>query len=128
MHLLRTERTTGMSPEDVKAVQKLLADWQIPEGREDVVHDMARASLDEGKALTEYEDAKVGRLLVIVAFLTALAGAVFNRFSTTYPLPRMSELMSDSAYSWALLTYLLFTAYTVIVALSAFVVFDAIRP
>lgn len=117
-----------MSPEDVVAVQKLLSDWQIPEGREQMVHDMARASLDEVKGLTEYEDGKVGRLLIIVAFLTAMAGAVFSRFSATFPLPRMHELANDSAYFWPLLTYSLFTAYAVLVAVSAYVVFGAIKP
>jgi hypothetical protein len=89
---------------------------------------MARASLDEVKGLTEYEDAKVGRLLTIVAFLTALSGAVFARFSSTYGLPRWAQITNDSTYFWPTLTYALFGAYSVIVAISAFVIFGAIKP
>ena len=117
-----------MTDEDAKALVGLLASWKIPEGREQAVHDMARASLDEVKGLTEYVDGKVGRLLVIVAFLTALAGAVFARFSSTYALPRWDTIASDCTYILPALTYTLFGAYTVIVAGSAFVIFGAIKP
>ena len=117
-----------MTNDDMKELVGLLEAWKIPEGREEAVHDMARASLDEVKALTEYEDGKVGRLLVIVAFLTALAGAVFTRFASTYVLPRWDTIASDCTYILPALTYSLFGAYTVIVAASAFVIFGAIKP
>jgi hypothetical protein len=45
-----------------------------------------RESLDEVKTLTEYQDQKVTRLLTIVAFLSALSGALFSRFADAYPL------------------------------------------
>lgn len=117
-----------MKPEDEKALIDLLVGWEIPAGQEESVHDMARASLDEVKGLTEYEDAKVGRLLTIVAFLTALAGAVFNRFASSYPLPRWEELASDCANFWPALTYLFFGIYSLVVAVSAFIIFGAIKP
>jgi hypothetical protein len=117
-----------MTDEDTKALVALLGKWKIPKDRVQSVHDMARASLDEVKGLTEYEDAKVGRLLTIVAFLTALAGAVFARFATTYALPRWVTITSDCTYFWPALTYALFGAYAVVVAVSAFVIFGAIKP
>lgn len=46
----------------------------------------AEATLSEVKGLTEYQDQKSSRLLTIVAFLTAAAGAVFARVSDLYPL------------------------------------------
>ncbi|WP_434733004.1 hypothetical protein NL154_16525 [Rhizobium sp. YTUHZ044] len=47
---------------------------------------LARQSLDEVKALTDYQDGKATRLLTIITFLSAFSGVLFNRFSDTYPL------------------------------------------
>lgn len=116
-----------VKPDEAKALLILLDNWQIPTGSEDAVHDMARASLDEVKGLTEYEDAKVGRLLTIVAFLTALAGAVFSRFTSSYPLPRWNDGPICVSILPAL-TYFLFFVYVVVVAVSAFAIFGAIKP
>lgn len=111
---------------DTVSLVELLRDWTIPEGREQAVHDMALASLDQVKASNEYDDARA--LLTIVAFLTALAGAVFNRFSASYDLPRWHEILGNSNYVWPALTYAMFGAYAVIVAGSAFAIFGAMRP
>jgi hypothetical protein len=45
----------------------------------------ARESLDEVKALTEYEDQKATRLLTIVTIFVALAGFIFTRLADLYP-------------------------------------------
>ncbi|MEO8455502.1 MAG: hypothetical protein ABI454_10100 [Sphingomicrobium sp.] len=119
-----TSRLLGAK--DTASLVEILRDWKIPEGREEAVHDMARASLDQVKASTEYDDARA--LLTIVAFLTALAGAVFNRFSATYDLPRWYEIARNWNYVWPALTYAMFGAYAVIVAGSAFAVFGAMKP
>ena len=111
---------------DTASLVKLLREWEIPEGREQEVHDMALASLDQVKASTEYDNAKA--LLTIVAFLTALAGAVFNRFSASYDLPRWHEIARNWDYIWPALTYAMFGAYAVIVAGSAFAIFGAMKP
>ena len=111
---------------DTASLVELLRQWKIPEGREQAVHDMALASLDQVKASTEYDNAKA--LLTIVAFLTALAGAVFNRFSASYDLPRWYEIARDWDYVWPALTYAMFGAYAVIVAGSAFAIFGAMKP
>jgi hypothetical protein len=74
----------------------------------------------------QYEDARA--LVTIVAFLTALAGAVFNRFALTYDLPTLGEITRDWHYVWPMVTYAMFGAYAVIVAVSAFVIFGAMKP
>src|SRR6476620_1956651 len=94
---------------DSAALVELLGDWDIPEGREQAVHDMALAGLNQVKASTDYDDARA--LLTIVAFLTALAGAVFNRFSSTYELPRWREMASHWDQFWPVVTYTMFGAY-----------------
>src|SRR5262245_15970721 len=83
--------------------------WQIPPGAVDRVHDLARASLNEVKTLTEYEDGKVSRLLTIIAFLSAVVGAVFTRFAGDYSLP--SLVRPAFTVSWILpaTTYAAFT-------------------
>ena len=46
---------------------------------------LARESLDEVKALTEYEDQKATRVLTIVTIFVALAGLIFTRVAELYP-------------------------------------------
>lgn len=111
---------------DTAALLDLLREWEIPNGREQIVHDLALASLGHVKGSTEYDDARA--LLTIVAFLTALAGAVFNRFSSTYELPRWYQITTDAHFVWPAVTYALFGAYAVLVAMSAFVIFGAMKP
>src|SRR5579862_57732 len=45
----------------------------------------AQESLAEAKGQTEYQDQKVSRLLTIVSFLTAAAGALFSKIADCYP-------------------------------------------
>lgn len=115
-----------LSANDSAALVELLGDWEIPQGREQAVHDMALAGLNQVKASTEYDDARA--LLTIVAFLTALAGAVFNRFSSSYEVPRWQEMVTHWHWFWPALTYAMFGAYAVIVAISAYVIFGAMKP
>ncbi|MCA1408565.1 hypothetical protein I6F26_24150 [Ensifer sp. IC3342] len=93
---------------------------------------LARQSLDEVKALTDYQDGKATRLLTIVTFLSAFSGVLFNRFSDTYPLQfYLSGLSLDnrSTYKTALvpLSYVLFAAFGLLAASGALVTFHAIR-
>jgi len=120
------ELSLPLGARDTAALVELLRAWEIPEGREQAVHDVARASLDQVKASTEYDDARA--LLTIVAFLTALAGAVFNRFSSSYELPSWHQVTGNWAFLWPALTYAMFGAYAVIVAVSAYVIFGAMKP
>src|SRR4051812_35717544 len=89
-------RTKEQREADIKSMIDRLYAWKIPDDAVDGVHDAARASLNEVKALTEYEDGKVSRLLTIVAFLSAVVAAVFTRFVSDYRWPGFSSL----AWSW----------------------------
>lgn len=64
------------NPGDTQFAQltSALAAWNIPSDAIDTVHDLARVSLNEVKALTEYEDGKVTRVLTVAAFLSAVVG------------------------------------------------------
>jgi hypothetical protein len=106
----------------------LMADlqaWTIPADRVTSVHDAAKASLSEVKALTEYEDGKVARLLTVAAFISAMVGAVFTRFSTAHEIPQFQQWRS---HVLAVATYLVFILYTVLVSLAAAILVQAIRP
>lgn len=89
---------------------------------------LARASLDEVKGLTEYQDQKISRLLTIISFLTAAAGVVFTKFIDLYPLhdaiDRSAWLASDLL---VIVTYALFFLFLLFVALGALVAFHASR-
>ncbi len=63
-----------------------------------------RESLDEVKSLTEYQDQKATRLLVVTSFLSALSGVLFARFAQEYPVP-------DSLTNWNLQTLLVAASY-----------------
>ncbi|HEY4211625.1 MAG TPA: hypothetical protein VGM84_09110 [Steroidobacteraceae bacterium] len=105
-----------------------LSKWQIPEDAIDTVHDVARASLNEVKALTEYEDGKVSRLLTIVAFLSAVIGAAFTRFAGDYNWPAVGAYSSNMAWWLPFSTYVAFFAYVTLVTVSVVVLLGAIRP
>jgi hypothetical protein len=85
--------------------------------------DRAKDSLEEARKQTEYQDGKAGRLLTIVAFLTAAVGTVFGKFIDLYPL---HGAPSAGAISWWVTsTYLLFGIYLLLVAAGALVTFHA---
>lgn len=86
--------------------------------------DRAKDSLEEVKKQTEYQDGKAGRLLTIVAFLTAAVGTVFGKFVDIYPLH--PALATGGATSfWVASTYVLFGAYLLFIAGGAMVTFHA---
>ncbi len=86
--------------------------------------DRAKDSLEEAKKQTEYQDAKAGRLLTIVAFLTAAVGTVFGKFIDLYPLHNDAALVSWTSL-WIGATYLIFGVYLLLVAAGALVMFHA---
>jgi hypothetical protein len=86
--------------------------------------DRAKDSLEEVKKQTEYQDGKAGRLLTIVAFLTAAVGTVFGKFVDIYPLHKSLDIGGWASF-WVASTYLLFGAYLLFVAAGAMVTFHA---
>jgi hypothetical protein len=88
--------------------------------------DLAKASLEEAKAQTEYQDGKATRLLTVTTFLTALAGAFFASFATEYPLRTLAD-QSGGTYWLLLFTYLAFLAFVLFALGGALVTFHATR-
>jgi len=111
-----------------KALLGRLEVWEIPDDAIDRVHDAARASLAEVKALTEYEDGKVSRLLTVVAFLSAVVGAVFTRFASVYSWPKVAGAHIGPDWLLPAATYTAFFVYVLLVTLSVLTVLSAIRP
>lgn len=122
-HSRRTEKEKG---DDTKLLIDQLGKWQIPITKLDRVHDAARKSLDEVKALTEYEDGKASRLLTVITFLSAVVAAVFTRFASDYSWPQFAPLSSQWLLPTA--TYILFLIYVILVTWAVWSILGAIRP
>lgn len=105
-----------------------LHEWSIPADALDRIHDGAKASLAEVKALTEYEDGKASRLLTIAAFLSAAVAAVFTRFATDYPWPGFGAFGTDRLSALTTATYAAFFAYVVLVTISVLIILSAVKP
>jgi hypothetical protein len=120
----------GRRPSDTGFGELLvkLDGWSIPTEALDRVHDGAKASLAEVKALTEYEDGKASRLLTIAAFLSAAVAAVFTRFATDYPWPGFGAFDTDRVSALTMATYAAFFAYIVLVTISVLIILSAVKP
>jgi hypothetical protein len=110
-----------------------LAHLTIPaDGNLETPLKLARQSLDEVKALTDYQDGKATRLLTIITFLSAFSGVLFGRFADTYPLQTFLSGISISntaTYRSTLvpLSYFLFIVFGLLAVSGALVTFHAIR-
>lgn len=120
--------TKAESDAAFEALIEQLTAWVIPDDAIDRAHEAARASLAEVKWLTEYEDGKASRLLTVVAFLSAVVGAVFTRFASEYPWPGMGGPYSSPDWLLPVATYATFFVYIVVVTWSVLRVLGAIRP
>ncbi len=87
--------------------------------------ELAKASLQEVKAQTEYQDQKATRLLTVSTFLTALAGAFFTTFLTDYPLKSLS--IQSNGHWLVFATYIFFLLFIVLSLTGALVTFHATR-
>lgn len=90
--------------------------------------ELARASLDEVKELTEYQDQKATRLLTILAFLSALAGVLFARLAEAVPpqlllAPPAELAIGNIVLVWA--AYVLFLAFAFCLISGALITFKA---
>ncbi|TCM76753.1 hypothetical protein [Rhizobium sp. BK068] len=90
---------------------------------------VARESLDEVTAQTDYQDGKATRLLTILTFMSAFSGLAFTRLSDGYPLSIISWADKWSAVNSGLVivSYLLFAAFALLATSGALVTFHAIR-
>lgn len=88
--------------------------------------DLAKASLAEVKAQTEYQDNKAARLLTVTSFVSALAGFLFTVFNANYPMDSLHPWQDD----WHLLpiaAYLVFLLFVLSALSGAVVTFHATR-
>ena len=88
--------------------------------------DLAKQSLAEVKAQTEYQDQKATRLLTVTTFLSALSGLLFSRFEDAYPI---GTIASQPLRSALLLCcgYGAFAAFVILSLSGALVTFHATR-
>jgi len=87
--------------------------------------DQAKASYDEVKSATEYQDNKTARLLTIMAFLTAAAGTVLAKVVEMFPLHQITAFTWQNAVAASL--YILFVLYFLMVSTGALVSFYAMQ-
>lgn len=91
----------------------------------DAAIDLAKQSLAEVKAQTEYQDQKATRLLTVTTFLSALSGALFIRFEDAYPIETIRVQSFGAA---ALISgYVAFAAFIIASLSGALVTFYATR-
>ncbi|POF32607.1 hypothetical protein [Roseibium marinum] len=87
---------------------------------------LGRESLDEVKEITEYQDQKATRLLIITSFLSALSGMLFSRFAQAYQVPNSIYVFDISALLIAS-GYLIFLLFVLSAISGALVIFHATR-
>lgn len=104
------------------------ANWkQIPADKDlDAAIGLARQSLNEVKAQTEYQDQKAGRLLTVATILSALSGLLFTRFNDAFPVKTVLVL-DVTARLLVALTYFAFMLFVFAVLCGALVTFHATR-
>ncbi len=88
--------------------------------------DLAKQSLAEVKAQTEYQDQKATRLLTITSFLSALSGVLFGRFVDAYPVGTVLSQPNGIALLLAF-GYVSFAAFVTFSLSGALVTFHATR-
>ena len=88
--------------------------------------ELAKASLEEAKQQTEYQDDKASRLLTITSFVGALSGALLASFLDRYPLDKLPPLSSGNGLTLAA-GYCAFLLFTLFALFGGVVTFHATR-
>jgi hypothetical protein len=121
--------TKALPPDEViRLINNELNGLSNIDGDVDRVLSLARSSLDEQIQQTNHQDDKIAKLLTIVAFLTAAAGAYFTKYIEMYPLHNFAYTETLGLWNWLLYaTYSTFGLFTLVVSMGALVSFYAIR-
>jgi hypothetical protein len=106
-------------------LNKASADWDAI-AVDDKSLDLARQSLDEVKAQTEYQDQKATRLLTVTTFLSAFSGVLFTRFIDSYRLGEAVKLPPLQALL-IVAAYIAFALFVLAAVCGALVTFHATR-
>lgn len=88
--------------------------------------ELAKASLEEAKQQTEYQDDKASRLLTVTSFVGALSGALLASFLDRYPLDKVPPLTSGHGLTLAA-GYFAFLLFTLFALFGGVVTFHATR-
>lgn len=91
----------------------------------DTALDLAKASLEEAKSQTEYQDQKATRLLTVTTLLTALAGAFFSNFASDFPLRTIH--LAEREHWLLVATYGFFLLFVLFALTGSLVTFHATR-
>lgn len=118
----------NLVPELLKTTKKFDA---IESGRTDpkVINEaieLAKASLEESKKQTEYQDNKASRLLTVTSFVSALSAALLASFSDRYPLGTLNP-SGDKTHILLICAYVFFLLFSLFALCGALVTFHAIR-
>jgi len=117
------------SPAIVAEMAEATKHWQALAMDRDAFKDaiaLAKASLDEAKEQTEYQDQKATRLLTVTTFLSALSGALFASFTAAYPLAMVKS--TAGCWQWVLIAaYVAFLLFVLSALSGALVTFHATR-
>ncbi|MGO7042188.1 hypothetical protein ACCS60_27955 [Rhizobium acaciae] len=115
--------------EAIEAIRAEVKHLAPDEGALEDALKVARESLDEVTAQTDYQDGKATRLLTILTFMSAFSGLAFNRLADGYPLSIISWADKWSSFNSGLVvvSYLLFAAFALLATSGALVTFHAIR-
>jgi hypothetical protein len=99
----------------------------IPKTEESNRHyEFSKRSLEEVKHLTEYEDEKANRILTAIAFLSALAGAIFVAL---VPKNNKGALLSYNDWNWSVwFYYVCFATFLILLACGTIFVVHALKP
>lgn len=110
----------------IEKINLELKDLHFADAKEAEHHlNQAKASYAEAKAATEYQDNKTGRLLTIMAFLTAAAGTVFAKAVDKFPL---EPVIASSWETYLVpLLYIAFALYFLMVVTGALISFYAMQ-
>jgi hypothetical protein len=108
-----------------KGYEKLAPAAGDPVSIDDAI-DLAKASLEESKKQTEYQDNKASRLLTVTSFVSALSGALLATFADRYPLDQLSPC--EQPRHWLLIAgYVAFLLFVLFALFGALVTFHATR-
>ena len=122
----------GVKIDDGELIRKIAAVLKELSPSHDELDDVlghARETLDEVKALTDYQDGKATRLLTIIAFLSALAGVLFGKLADLYPLHVWVARAEVTWWHLALIcvAYIGFAIFALLAVCGAMVTFHALR-
>jgi hypothetical protein len=88
--------------------------------------EFAKASLNEAKAQTEYQDQKATRLLTVTTFLSALSAGLYAAFTTAHPVSAIAD-NGQFAEILQIVAHLAFLAFVLAVLGGMLITFHATR-